>query len=189
MPTLSPIEPKQRVRWTSTDELALLDACEGRSGQQREIVFEQTGAERGIAASSVRSKYYTLRKPKKSTKGRWSKRAQKELLRDVSAVTGRERTAVFEQWAERRGVKVGAIKAKYYSIAPKAPSNGAAEVAPVAPAVASRPVPAVAVRQDSSTVSANAQLSSLTMLELAQLGSRVSEELERRIASVQSLWA
>lgn len=171
----------------------MLDACEGKTGKQREEWFELMGAERGVTASTVRSKYYTLLKPKKRTAARWSKRAQKEMVREVSTVSGRQRTAVFEQWAQRRGVKVSAIKAKYYKLAPGPASNGStppvAEVEPAPKVKAVAKTTPVAVVARPAADPAEQRLTSLNMLELAQLGRRVSTEIERRIESVQSLWA
>ncbi len=114
-PAVSP-----RQRWTSDEEQNLLAAAKGLGGKDLTALFEQVASERGIAPSTVRSKYYALKRPRKGARGSWSKRAANQLVREVAAVTGSERTKVFDEWAHRRRVSVGAIKQKYYQLAREA---------------------------------------------------------------------
>lgn len=180
-PAVSP-----RQRWTPAEEKNLLAAAKGRGGKDLATLFEQVAADRGVAPSTVRSKYYALKKPRKGARGSWSKRAANQLVRDVAAVTGRERTKVFDEWAERRGVSVGAIKQKYYQLAGGA-KPARSEPPALEPSRNGAADPSDMLSRSAASAPAN-DLAGMTMLELAQLGRRVSDELERRIASVASLW-
>jgi ribosomal protein S25 len=175
-----------RQRWTPAEEKRLLSAAKGLAGKDLANMFDEVAAERGVSPSTVRSKYYALKKPRKGARGSWSKRAANQLVREASAVSGRARTKVFEEWAERRGVSVGAIQQKYYHLArdskADAPEPAAAQPARNGNASSTSDAPA-------ATATGNRELEAMTMLELAQLGRRVSDELERRISSVASLWA
>lgn len=194
---LDAVATAQRKRWTPAEEQQLTSAAKERHGQDLMDVFERFASQRGVSPSTVRSKYYALKKPRKGGRGSWSKRAANQLVREASAVSGRERTTVFEEWAQRRGTSVGAIRQKYYLLTASAqqatPAPRTSSPAPAPKRTAATSIPSAKVNGNANgtgrpSASVDDQLVNLTMLELAQLGRRVSDELERRIASVSSLW-
>jgi hypothetical protein len=178
-------------KWTQAEQQQLTDATRGLRGDALKAVFERLAAERGTSAWAIRSRYYELRSPRKKTgKGKaWSTRSQNQLVAEASAVSGAARTAVFEQWAHKKGLRAQTVRQKYYLLAAKAkPARAAAPVTqepvPAPPRLAEQAPAGV----EATSVPEGGGLESLSLLELARLGRRVSDEMERRVASVASLW-
>lgn len=183
-----------RTRWSEADEAALVQAGDSAGTGELTDVFERVAADRGVSMSTVRSKYYALKKGpggsrKASRKGaRWSRNLEGRLVREVRDAPRAERAGVFEAWGQRRGVSASAIKAKYYSVKSRYEKAAPAQQ-PAAPTAGQAATPGEAKPSEPTVTGAATDLSALTLAELASLGRCVNVEIERRVTAVQKLWA